>query len=302
MTSADRPARSARPRVKRIRTDVGREAQGISGVRDAGISVGYARQRQRSPYPVMTIIAAVLGLAMIGWMLSWETAPSEESVPALTASAAPLVAAEPERDPTPLLAVEGETQLHLAVDPDQLTAVAFHQAAGDSALGMTSLVPDADMALAAQLKAVPPVPEDAVFDDGVWRGVVLRLWRSGRGGQPDTAVDMGAGPGTPVWSPVTGTVVDVKPYLLYDAHEDFEIHIKPEGRDDVDVVLIHVTDVKVKPGDRVKGGVTQLASIRKMSDKIEIQLGGYTANGGDHVHVQLNRIDTGGALPAPGDS
>lgn len=301
MTS-ERSARSVQPRVKRIRTDVGREAQGISGVRDAGISVGSRRQRQRSPYPVMTIVAAVLGLAMIGWMLSWETAPSKEPLPATSASAAPLTSPEPEREPTPLLAVEGETQLHLAVDPEQLTAVAFHQAAGESALGMTSLVPDADMTLAAQLKAVPPVAEGAVFDDGVWRGVVLRLWRSGRGGQPDTAVDMGAEPGTPVWSPVTGTVVDVKPYLLYDAYEDFEIHIRPEGRDDVDVVLIHVTDVKVKPGDRVKGGVTQLATVRKMSDKIEIQLGGYTTNGGDHVHVQLNRIEASGALPAAGDS
>lgn len=250
----------------------------------------------------MTILVAVLGLAAIGWMLSWETAPSEESAPTVTANAAPLAEPEPERDPTALLAVEGETQLHLAVDPTQLTAVAFHQASGDHALAMTSLVPDADMTLAAQLKAVPPVPEDAVFDDGVWRGLVLRLWRSGRGGEPNTAVDMGGDPGTPVWSPVTGTVVDVKPYLLYDAHEDFEIHIKPEGRDDVDVVLIHVTDVCVAPGDRVKGGVTQLATIRRMSDKIEIQLGGYTTNGGDHVHVQLNRIEPSGALPAAGDS
>jgi len=291
----------AKPPVKRIRTGVVRETPGLGQVRDAGLSVGLRQRRQkRSPYPVLTIIVTVIGLAAIGWMLSWETAPSEE---AARAEAQASGAAEaPERYPTPCFAQEGGTQLHLAIDAAQLTAVGYHQAAGDSALHLASLVPDADMTLAAELKAVPPVAPQEGLAEGVWEGVCLRLWRSNRGGQPDTAVDMGADPGTPVWSPVTGVVVDVRPYLLYDTYEDFEIHIRPDGRDDVDVVLIHVTDVVVRPGDTVKGGVTQLAAVRKMSDKIEIQLGGYTANGGDHVHMQLNRIDAGGALAPTGGS
>lgn len=249
----------------------------------------------------MTIVVAVLGLSVIGWMLSWGAAPSEDSVPAATASAVTAASQQPEREPTPLFATEGDTQLHLVVDPAELTALAFHQASGKNALHMSSLVPDADMALAAELKAVPPVEQGAVPAD-VWGGICLRLWRSNRTGAPDTAADMGANPGAAVWSPVTGTVVDVKPYLLYDTYEDIEIHIKPDGRDDVDVVLIHVTDALVKPGDRVKGGITRIASVRKMSDKIEIQLGGYTANGGDHVHLQLNRIEVPGELAPAGDS
>lgn len=249
----------------------------------------------------MTIVVAVLGLSVIGWMLSWGGAPSEESLPSATASAVSMASREPEREPTPLFATEGGTQLHLTVDPTELTALAFHQASGKSALHVASLVPDADMALAAELKAVPAV-EQGTVPEGVWGGICLRLWRSNRTGQPDTAMDMGANPGAAVWSPVTGTVVDVKSYLLYDKYEDIEIHIKPDGRDDVDVVLIHVTDALVKPGDRVKGGVTRIASVRKMSDKIEIQLGGYTANGGDHVHMQLNRIEGPGELAPAGGS
>jgi hypothetical protein len=189
----------------------------------------------------------------------------------------------------------------LAIDPAQLTALGFHQASGSAALHLTSLVPDADMTLANQLKAVPPVALEGVAE-GVWEGTCLRLWRSNRGGMPDTAVDMGAEPGTAIWSPVSGEVVGVRPYMLYDKFEDYEIHIRPDGREDVDVVLIHVQDVVVEPGDKVKAGVTRLASVRKMSDKIDIQLGGYTANGGDHVHVQLNRPATPGELPAAGGS
>lgn len=287
---------SRRP-VKRIRTSAMPEGPGFGQMRDAGLTVGLRpRRRKRSPYPVLTLIVTVLGLAAIGWMLSWETTPLDEIATAQSETEATETA--PERYPTPVFAEQQSTRLHLAIDAAQLTAVAFHQAAGDSALHLSSLVPDADMALAAELKAVPPVTPQEGTDQGLWEGVCLRLWRSGRGGEPDTAVDMGADPGTPVWSPVTGVVVEVRPYLLYDKHEDYEIHIRPEGRDDVDVVLIHVTDVAVKAGDRVKGGVTQLAAVRRMSDKIDIQLGGYTTNGGDHVHVQLNRIAVGGALTA----
>lgn len=297
-----RPSRrppTRRP-VKRIRTDVVRQAQGFGAVRDAGLNVGQQRRRrkQKSPYPVLTILVAVVGLATIGWMLSWGTAPADTEHAALTAAAEPLTVEE--REPTPLFATEGDTQFHLPVDPTQLAALAFHQAAGQNALHLSSLVPDADMTAAAQLKAVPPYEPPADFPKEIWSGTALRLWRSNRSGQPDTAADLGADPGTAVWSPVTGVVVGVRPYLLYDKHEDYEVHIQPEGRDGVDVVMIHIQDVVVKPGDKVKGGVTRIASVRKMSDKIDIQLGGYTGNGGDHVHVQMNLLEIPGEI-APAD-
>lgn len=270
-------------------------------MRDTGVVVGRrSRRRNRSPYPAMTIAIALVGLAFIGWMLSWKTAPSGESAAAQSGAGSP-AAEEPGRLPTPLFAEQGDTRLHLAVDPGQLTALAFHQAAGDNALSVSSLVPDADMTLAAELQAVPPIAPREGIDEGVWDGSGLRLWRSNRNGEPDTAMDMGGNPGATVWSPVTGVVMDVRQYLLYDKYEDYEVHIKPEGRDDIDVVLIHVTDVVVEPGDAVKGGVTPIAAVRKMSDKIDIQLGGYTTNGGDHVHMQLNRLDPGGQVPVPED-
>jgi len=254
---------------------------------------------------MMTVTVAIIGLAAIVWVLTWSDA--DQAAPVTEPASAVAVAttseqAEPEREPTPLIAEEGGTRIHLAIDPNELTAVAFHQASGDYALHMTSLVPDADMVAAAELKTVPAVPENAVFDDGVWHGCVLRLWRSNRRGEPDTALDMGAAPGTTVWAPVSGTVIEVRPYLLYEKYEDFEIHIRPEGRDDVDAVLIHVQDVMVRAGDTVTGGVTRIGAVRQMSDKMEIQLGGYTGGGGDHTHFQLNRYPAGSAPTETGGS
>ncbi|MBN1192141.1 MAG: hypothetical protein JXA36_00395 [Coriobacteriia bacterium] len=247
----------------------------------------------------MTVIVAVIGLAVIGWTLTLGDAGGTVETQA-PAEAGPVVLDE--RDPTPLFAREGTTSLHLMIDPQQLTALAFHQASGSAALHIDSLVPDADMALADQLKAVPPAGEDPDPSDGVWHGVCLRLWRSNRTGVPDTAADMGADYGTPVWSPVTGTVTQVRPYMLYEKYEDVEIHIRPDGREDADLVVIHVQDVLIATGDRVKGGVTQIGSVRKMSDKIEIQLSGYTTNGGDHVHMQINQVQAQGDLTGTGGS
>jgi len=257
-------------------------------------------RHRRSPYPALTVVALVVGLALILTATLWRGGADEPGP--VTAAAVASVATEPNRDPTPRFARVGTTEMRLPVDPSDMTALAFHQASGESALPITSLVPDADMELAADLQAVPPVEETADVPDDVLGGVCLRLWRSNRTGMPDTAADIGADAGTDVYSPVTGTVVGVRPYLLYDAYDDLEIHIRPNGRDDVDVVLIHVDDVTVRSGDAVVAGVTRIAAVRSMSDKIEIQLGGYTDNGGDHVHIQVNEIGAAGELDAAGES
>ena len=256
----------------------------------------------RSPYPLATVVVGLVGLAVIGWMLlsGGPKAPGSDAL--ATTGDATLEEAAPEREPTPFFASYRSLQLRLPVDPTELTALAFHQAAGDSALPMTSLVPDADMDLANEMKAAPQPAADADPTSMVWPGSCLRLWRSNRGGEPDTAADFGADPGTAVWSPVTGVVVQVRPYRLYDRHDDFEIHIRPDGWSDVDVVLIHVDDIAVEAGDRVFAGATRIASVRKMSDKMDMQLAGYTSNGGDHVHLQLNLIEDPARLPDLGES
>ncbi len=257
-------------------------------------------RRRRSPYPPLTIVVAVVGLGAIARMLTWG-APDTPRVQTTTPSVG--VAAEPDRDPTPRFAEVGSIDLHLPVDPSAITALAFHQASGDRARAMGALVPDVPDEAAEDPAAIAAMTaEAAIAESDIWGGACLRLWRSGRGGTPDTAADIGAAPGTDVFSPVTGTVVEVRPYLLYEKYDDIEIHIRPDGADDLDVVLIHVTDASVEAGDRVVGGVTRIAAIRQMSGLIELQLAGYTGDGGDHVHIQVNRMAGPGELDDPGGS
>lgn len=279
---------------------------GLGPIRDTGITVGTRRRgvRGKGIVPVFAIVA-VLGLAVALLAAAAASGPAvpsagvETTATVVSASTTPSV---PPRDPTPVFASYRSLMLRLPIDPRDVTAVAFHQASGKEAIHLTSLARDADMALAAKNKAVAASTvasagsEATATLETVWGGSVLRLWRSNRSGKPDTAADIGADPGTDIYAPVTGTVVQVRAYKLYDKYEDYEIHIHPDGWPEVDVVLIHVDDVSVAVGERVACGVSRVASVRKMSDKIDIQLGGYTKNGGDHVHMQLNQIAVPGKL------
>jgi hypothetical protein len=66
------------------------------------------------------------------------------------------------------------------------------------------------------------------------------------------------------------------------------VHIQPDGRPELDLVLIHVKSPSVRAGDRVMAGASPLGVVRKFSDRMNLQLGHYTKGGGDHTHLQLN--------------
>ena len=252
---------------------------------------------RRPPYLTIIAVAVVMIGAIIGVSAHGGSSSSRNLHTAAAASVSGIaISAETTiaPDPTPNFAQYGSLKIHLPVAASAITALAFHQASFTDALPMTSLVPDADMTLATKLKAVPPVSSVSHgIDDGsadVWDGQALRLWRSSRYGKPDTAVDCGADAGTTVLAPISGTVQEIKSYMLYGKYPDYEIHIKPTGRSDIEVVLIHVTDLTIAKGDTVQTGITPIAHVRCFSSKMTLQLGEYTKNGGDHVHLQINRV------------
>ena len=204
----------------------------------------------------------------------------------------PLAAApiRPEHTQTPIVATYKGVDMRLPVATEDLTEVAMHQASYAYALHLATPLKIANTEKSRKrhgtIRAkIQPHGADAIFD-----GEILQLWRSGRRGKPDTALDVGAKEGSALLSPVDGTVVLVKKYKLYKKHPDFEIHIQPTGRPELDVVLIHVTDPEVAAGDEVSGGITSVGKLRKLSDKMDLQLGLFTAkkDAGNHTHIQLN--------------
>lgn len=241
---------------------------------------------------VLVLVAAAAGIAAM--------APRGSASPASAVwSAVATESAPAASGPTPAFASFRGKQLLLPVPPQAVTVIAFHQSSFSDTYRMTPLVAihstaDAKAAADAQRSSGKPAAARTgpqADSDGVWTGWGVEVWRTNVNGRRDTALDCGAPPGTPVFAPLTGTVMRVRSYKLYYKYADYEIQIKPDAWNDVDLFILHVTDPQVTAGDRVVAGVTRVASVRDLASKISgLQLRTYTIEGGNHTHVQLNKV------------
>ncbi len=278
---------------------------GLGTVRDTGLALEgrAARQRrhraraQRTMIGWSLIAVLALGVGAYAWWGSSErkaAASPLTDLPAATAAAhqkpGTIVAASRPiiPDPTPIFARYRSLQIRLPVAVKDLTEVGFHQAAYPYARHMSTPLTEADNSDTKDARGTGrDASKQPTGADAVLEGKFIRMWRA-RPGEPDTATDVGAPPGSDVFAPVSGTIVKIKKYKLYGKHDDYEIHIQPHGWPDIDLVMIHVTDLSAGVGDEVVGGVTRIAAIRKLSDKVHHQLRDYTDDGGDHTHLQIN--------------
>jgi hypothetical protein len=270
-----------------------RSRRSTRGTRDVG------RERLVAVIAVVALFVVAGGaLALIAPGKPARSAPPRDVWKSVVATEAPA-------GPTPVFASLRGATLRLPVSASAVTVLAFHQSAYRDtvalkplvALGSPARARKAATAARATIKAggeatVAATPEGGAEDgEGVWTGSALQLWRSTSGGARNSAVDCGAAPGTPVLSPVDGVVMQVRPYKLYGRYADFEIHIKPDAWSDLDVIVLHVTNPAIAAGTRVVGGVTRIAQVRALSRVLSgMQLRTYTLDGGNHTHVQVNRI------------
>ena len=108
-----------------------------------------------------------------------------------------------------------------------------------------------------------------------------------RGTGSRTATDIVVEPGTPIRSPVTGTVIRAGGYVLYCEHRDDFAVIEPDAHPGWEVKVLHIDGVAVAPGDRVEAGVTVLAPAATVLP-FDSQIDEYTAEPSwPHVHVEL---------------
>ena len=187
--------------------------------------------------------------------------------------------------------------LHSAVSMQDLTEILIHNASFTYAKPLTTKLKEATNTDIIAAHGTGRVASEQPTGDKWMSGEFIRCYRSESAGPKLSAIDCGGAVGTTVYAPVSGTVVKVKKYNLYDneSYPDYQVHIQPQGRPDLDVVLIHLTNVSVKKGDHVDGGQTPLAKIRDVYAYIgdSMQLRNYTAKGdnGNHTHIQVNDVN-----------
>jgi hypothetical protein len=187
----------------------------------------------------------------------------------------------PSGPPTPqVVALEGALRIQLPVAQSRLTAIGYH-ASGDGALALQPLGSQANPGALTRLTR-------RVFG-GAKNG--LRWSQIAGGTGPGTAsLDVGAAPGTDVYSPVDGTVIGLTPYIVNGKRFGSQIDVQPTGAPSVVVSMSHLKpDPGLTIGSTIAAGTSKLGVIVDFSQVEEQALARYTQDAGNHVEVEVRR-------------
>ena len=225
-----------------------------------------------------------------GGSLEASDTPSGEGTAALISEATSLGVTVD--TPNPILGTCAGVDVYLPVSMYDLTEVALHQANYSYAIQMETHMPQMDP---SDAKGVGTKRDKSIqrFGSGeLLVGSYIEMWRTGRDAKQRTAADCGAKAGSVVFAPVSGTVTSVKTYKLEGKATDYEIHIAPDGTKNIEAVVIHITDVVVRAGDHLLGGVTPIARVMDTAAVVRNQLATYAGAKGNHAHIQFNDTDS----------
>ncbi len=196
------------------------------------------------------------------------------SVPA---SASRLLPAGP---PQPLvIAVYDTLRIQLPVHERNVTAIGYH-AAGDDALPLDPLGHQANEGLFARAF-------HRIFGGG---GGKLSYYQLGGGAGPSTgSLNVGAAPGTDVYSPVDGTVVGLRTNELDGQAYGSVIDIQPSGEPSVVVSVSHIRpDPALTIGSDLSSGSSKIGNVLDLSGVEKLALARYTQDAGNHVAIELH--------------
>jgi hypothetical protein len=176
-------------------------------------------------------------------------------------------------------------ELTLFEPGQRVVGYGYHESLFDSAIGMR---PVGRLIENAHPRFEPPPPGDGP-------GYVVMDPRE-RGTGPTTAVDIVVRSRSRFRSPVTGTVVAVRRYLLYCDEPDWKIVIRPDLRRNLRVLVLHLAHPRVSDGDHVTAPSSVLG-VAARNDEPSAQENRYFPDRFPHVHVEVERNR---ASPTPG--
>jgi hypothetical protein len=119
-------------------------------------------------------------------------------------------------------------------------------------------------------------------------GVVY--YRLGGGQGPATgALDVGAAPGTDVYSPTDGTIVGLRDYVLNGKKYGAVIDIEPVGEPSVVLSVSHVqADPALTVGSTITASTSRIGRVVDLSGAERLALARYTRDAGNYVELTLH--------------
>jgi hypothetical protein len=190
----------------------------------------------------------------------------------------------PAGPPSPVVvATQGNLQLHLPVAQSLITAIGYH-GAGEGTLPLSPVGHQGNEGFFARLF-------HGVF--GGHKGGLKYYQLAGGAGTSTGELDVGAAPGTDVYSPVDGTIVGISPFVLNGRQYGVRIDIEPTSAPSV---VVSVTNLRPDPslvvGSTVVSSGSRLGTVLDVSAVERQALARYTQDAGNHVAMQVNPAAT----------
>jgi hypothetical protein len=207
---------------------------------------------------------------------------SAPRIQAAVAVTPPKHALAPDGPPIPTLMAGGPNGLELDVPVAQgrVTAIVYH-GVGDA--HTIALAP------AGHQKNAGILTKLSNLLTGTSTGAGPAYYVDSAGGGPETgSVDIGAVAGTRVYSPVDGTIVGIRPYVLDGSPHGSILQIQPTSTPADIVTLTNIrTTSQIAVGDQVIAARSRLGTVIDLSRVITQELAKYTSDAGNHVHLEV---------------
>jgi murein DD-endopeptidase MepM/ murein hydrolase activator NlpD len=182
-----------------------------------------------------------------------------------------------------IVATRGPLRLQLPIAQPRRTAVGFHSA-GDGAISLAPVGHQGNEGVVLRLF-------HKLFGGGSGRQTWYEL--GGDAGAPNSAVDVGAPPGTDVYAPVDGTVVGITPFVVDDESYGVRLDIQPQSAPSYVVSMTQLrADPSISVGSTVIAGVSKVGSVVDLSDVERQALARFTQDAGNHVSLEVRPAAT----------
>jgi hypothetical protein len=243
-------------------------------------AAGSPQRRRREPLPAGRAAAVVLVLVAALLAVAWLRA-GDDAEPAVELARPDPAELAPDGRPTlQLLATTGGLRLEVPIRQTRITAIVYHGV--------------------GERRTMALEPAGQQLNQSFLAGIAERLFGSPEAGPrfyvdgsapgPDTgSVDVGAPAGTSIWSPVDGTVVGIRPYIINGRQWGSVLQLRPSEAPSAIVTLTNLRRARgVAVGTNLVAGRSRLGAVHDLSEAIDQNLARFTADAGNHVHVEVN--------------
>lgn len=229
------------------------------------------RAQARARWLVLGVFVTVVLLVTLAVTAFSDDGPAG-STQVLTPTSAPVNTTPPE----PLvLATVGNLRVQSPIAEDSVTTVGFH-GSEEAALVLQPVGPQANEGLLARLWHR--------MTGSTHRGLPWYQLESGA----LRSLDVGAVPGTDVYSPVDGTVVAIRERIVAGRRFGAEIELRPSSAPSLVVELQNVEpDPALTVGANVAAGSSKLGTVVNISRIERQELARYSGDSGNNIAIQV---------------